>query len=66
MKSSQIIIIFLSSTLVFAQKSIRNKTKMREMLTEMRNGDQFYRKGKILGSLFGNESKYSKNEIDSV
>jgi hypothetical protein len=39
---------------------------MCEILTEMRNHDQFYRKGKILGSLFGNETKYSKKEIDSV
>ncbi len=39
---------------------------MCKMLTEMLNDDQLYRKGEILGSLFGNESKYSKKEIDSV
>lgn len=39
---------------------------MCEILTKMRNEDQLYRKGKILGSLFGNENKYSKKEIDSV
>ena len=39
---------------------------MCKMLTEMRNDDQLYRKGEILGSLFGNKSKYSKKEIDSV
>ncbi len=39
---------------------------MCKILTEMQNDDQLYRKGEILGSLFGNESKHSKKEIDSV
>lgn len=59
-------IVLLISIGSFAQTEIRNKSKMCEMLIEMRNNDQLYRKGEILGSLFGNESNYSKKEIDSV
>lgn len=59
-------IFILISFGVYAQKSIRNKSKMCEKLTEMRNNDQLYRKGDILGSLIHNDDRYPKREVDSV
>lgn len=59
-------IFILISFGTYAQKSIRNKSKMCDELTEMRDNGQFYRKGDILESLMRNDGKYSKREIDSV
>lgn len=49
----------------FAQKTILNKDKMCEKLTEMRNNDQLHRK--VLSDLIINvDDKNSKRKIDSI
>ncbi|MFD2565009.1 hypothetical protein [Aquimarina rubra] len=64
MKNTFLILIFFITYSGFAQKTIRNKKKMCEMLTEMRNEDQLHRG--TLSEYINNKEKYSQKAIDSV